>query len=59
MNQQKYAGLAELLKHDEEALSFFKTLPMYVRDQIAPRGEHVNSLDSLRDYVDNITRGDG
>ena len=42
MGYPKYSGLAELLKHDEEALRFFEGLPLEVRERIAPKGKQVD-----------------
>lgn len=54
-----YSGLDELLCGDPAAKDYFSTLPDYVREQISSRGGNVNSLASLRDYAENLTRGDG
>ena len=54
MGYPKYSGLAELLKHDEEALHFFEGLPMEVRDRIAPRGRSVDSLEKLKDFAEAL-----
>ena len=52
MGYPKYSGLAELLKHDEEALHFFEGLPMAVRDRIAPKSKAVDSLEKLKDFAE-------
>ena len=54
MGYPKYSGLAELLKHDEEALRFFEGLPMEVRERIAPKGKAVNSLEKLKDFAEAL-----
>ncbi len=54
MGFPKYSGLAELLKHDEEALHFFEGLPMEVRDRIAPKGRSVDSLEKLKDFAEAL-----
>ena len=54
MGYPKYSGLAELLKHDEEALHFFEGLPMEVRDRIAPKGMSVDSLEKLKDFAEAL-----
>ena len=54
MGYPKYSGLAELLKHDEEALHFFEGLPMEVRDRIAPKGRFVASLEKLKDFAEAL-----
>ena len=56
---QKYESLAQLLQQDNRARAFYDSLPEYVRDQIKTRGQSVNSYESLSDYADNLTRGDG
>jgi hypothetical protein len=54
MGYPKYSGLAELLKHEEEALHFFEGLPMEVRDRIAPKGRSVDSLEKLKDFAEAL-----
>ena len=54
MGYPKYSGLAELLKHDEEALRFFERLPMAVRERIAPKGKAVDSLEKLKDFAEAL-----
>lgn len=56
---QKYESLAQLLQYDNRARAFYDSLPEYVRDQIKTRGQSINSYESLSDYADNLTRGDG
>ena len=55
---KKYANLKALLADDSEAYRYFSTLPEYVRDHVAARGNEVNSFESLRSHVDNATKGD-
>ena len=52
MGYPRYSGLAELLKHDEAALDFFKGLPQEVRDRIAPNGERIDSYETLRTWAE-------
>lgn len=54
-----YRDLFALLRDDPEAKRYFDTLPDYVRDQIGTRADGVNSFASLKDYAQNLTRGDG
>jgi len=54
----KYANLTALLQNDGEAKRYFDTLPDYVRDQLSSRPDGINSFASLRDYAENLTRGD-
>lgn len=55
MGYPKYSGLAELLKHDEDALHFFESLPMEVRDRIAPRGRKIDSMETLQHFADALS----
>ena len=54
----KYPDLNTLLQQDSQAKQFFDSLPDYVRSQIETRSGNVNSLASLRDYADNLLRGE-
>lgn len=54
-----YPDLFALLENDADAKHYFDTLPDYVRDQIGTRADGVNSFASLKDYAQNLTRGDG
>lgn len=56
---KKYEFLSQLLQADAKARAFYDRLPDYVRDQIRQRGDSVNSFESLSDYADNLTRGEG
>ncbi len=56
--KMKYADLNALLKGDPKAKQYYDSLPDYVKEQIASRGENVNSMASLQDYAENLTRGD-
>lgn len=56
--QRKYNDLYSLIGQEKEAKEYFDALPEYVREAITRRPEGVNSFDSLRSYVDNLTRGD-
>lgn len=55
----KYPDLSALLRGEPEARQFFNQLPDYVQSQIMTRSNGVNSLSSLKDYAENLTRGDG
>lgn len=55
----KYPDLYALLRTDPQADAYFQSLPDYVREQINSRPSGVNSLESLMDYAENLTRGDG
>jgi hypothetical protein len=54
-----YFGLYELINDDPQAKAYYDKLPGYVREHIQTRGHNVNSFDSLKDYAENLTRGDG
>ena len=56
---EKFRSLDLLLAADEGARAYYEGLPDYVREQIGTRADSVNSLDSLRDYAENLLRGDG
>lgn len=59
MEHQSFSGLEALLRKNEAASRYYLSLPDYVRDQIKTRADSINSLDSLKDYAENLTRGDG
>ena len=54
-----YRNLYALLQNDPNAKHYFDTLPDYVREQIRTRSSGVNSFASLKDFAQNLTRGDG
>ncbi len=55
---QHYSDLNTLLCSEPEAKHYFDTLPDYAREQISTRAGSVNSFASLKDYAQNILRGD-
>ena len=55
MGFPKYSGLAELLRHEEEALRFFEGLPIELRERIAPKGKAIDSLEKLRDFAEALS----
>ncbi len=55
---QKYPDMFALFKSEPQAKQYFDKLPDYVRDQISTRAGNVNSFESLRDYAENLLRGD-
>ena len=59
VNSMKYSDLNALLNSEPQAKAYFDSLPGYVQSQISSRPGGVNSFDSLRDYAENLTRGDG
>ena len=54
----KYPDLWTLMEAEPTARRYFETLPDYVRDQMSARADSVNSFESLKDYAQNLTRGD-
>ena len=54
----KYPDLHALLRQEPQAQQYFNTLPDYIQSQISARPGGVNSFASLRDYADNLLRGD-
>ena len=54
----QYSNLNALLRAEPEVNRYFNTLPDYAREQISTRADGVNSFASLKDYAQNILRGD-
>lgn len=54
----KYSGLKQLIEQDQEAKRYYESLPGYVQEAVFQREDGVNSFESLRHYVDNLTEGD-
>ncbi len=55
---RKYENLTSLLNSEQDANSYYRSLPDYVKEQIDSRADSVNSFESLRDYAENLTRGE-
>ena len=55
---KKYSNLFELIQSDTTAKAYFQGLPEPVQEQISSRSNRINSFQSLRDYAENLTRGD-
>ena len=53
-----YSDLNNLLHSEPEAKRYFDTRPDYAREQIQTRANKVNSFASLKDYAENLLRGD-
>ena len=53
-----YSDLNNLLHSEPEAKRYFDTLPDYAREQIQTRANNVNSFASLKNYAENLLRGD-
>ena len=56
--EPEYSSMYALFEQDAEAKRYFDSLPDYVRDQISSRADSVNTFAGLRDYADNLLRGD-
>lgn len=56
--EPKYKNMYELMKGDPRAHAYFEKLPDYVREQIGTRADSVNSFSGLKDYAENLLRGD-
>ncbi len=56
--ETKYNDMYALLNNEPEARRYFDELPSYVREQITTRADSVNSYSGLRDYAENLLRGD-
>ena len=59
MADKKYPDLFALIAADSEAKMLYDKLPSYVKAQMSQRADSINSIESLSDYADNLTRGDG
>ena len=53
-----YRDMHELIKNDRTARKYLLSLPDYIREQITSRAANVTSFDSLRNYAENLLRGD-
>ena len=53
-----YSNLYALIHNEPEARRYFETLPSYAREQISTRASNINSFESLKDFAENVTRGD-
>ena len=53
-----YPDLNALLRSEPEAKRYYDALPDYVREQIGTWPAGIKSLASLKDYAENLTRGD-
>ena len=54
----KYSNLSELINADVNAKKYFNSLPEYVRQQIFSRSSGVSTFENLKDYAENLLRGD-
>lgn len=56
--QQKHSSLTNLLNEDLLARNYFNKLPDYVKDHIKTREQNVNTFENLKDFAENLLRGD-
>lgn len=56
--KKKYNDFTDLINSDSNARKYFSSLPDYVRRQIFSRSSGVQSFENLRDYAENLLRGD-
>ncbi|MCQ4937385.1 hypothetical protein [Anaerotignum propionicum] len=55
---QKYSDMYDLFQNDKNAKQYFDKLPDYVREQISTRANGVRTMENLKDYAENLLRGD-
>lgn len=55
---RKYADLTEMLRQNPAAKKYFNSLPDYVQETICERGDAVCHTEALKDYAENLLRGD-
>ncbi len=56
--ETKYSNMYAMFEQDQNAKRYFEDLPGYVQEQISSRSDSVNSYSGLRDYAENLLRGD-
>lgn len=56
--EPKYESMYTMFEKDPAAKRYFDSLPDYVREQISTRADSVNSFSGLKDYAENLLRGD-
>lgn len=54
----KYNGLYDLIDGEIEASEYFNSLPDYVKEAISERADNVCTEEELKDYAENLLRGD-
>lgn len=55
---KKYSDMYDLFQNDKNAKQYFDKLPDYVREQISTRANGVRTMENLKDYAENLLRGD-
>lgn len=58
MKIDPYQNLNELRARDRRARQYFEQLPDYVQQQIRSRESNIHSFENLKDYAENLLRGD-
>ena len=56
--EQKYADLQSLIFHCAGARQYFASLPDYAQELIQDRSQAICTEEDLRNYADNLLRGD-
>ena len=57
--EKKFRDMYDLIEHDSKAKAYFDKLPEYARDQMSTRANNVKKFSELKNYAENLTRGDG
>lgn len=55
---KKFKDMNSLFEQNQQAKQYFDELPDYVREQISTRSGSINTFENLRDYAENLLRGD-
>lgn len=55
----KPEGLQNLLRECSDADEFFSSLPAYVQESIVDRGNNIKTERDLKNFAENLLRGDG
>lgn len=53
----EYVDLQALIFQNADARQYYNELPKEVRNQLKSHSDEIKSYESLRDYVNNIQRG--
>lgn len=56
---KRFKDLNDLISNCGTAKDFFNSLPDYVQSSICQRSGNVCSEEELRNYADNLLKGDG
>lgn len=58
MSKNNPDGLDSLLSNGGGAQQYFSSLPVYVQEMILQRRQNIKNEEELRNYAENLTRGD-